>query len=238
MAAVRKPRWRAGWGEGRGATTNNNNEHQNKNKHTLGSQRMVLWPRAPSRSMLHLYLSLFAAHCSLESLNLHLVLLVPSVLLYSATMLTRSISFSVFCLSITKIYSSTTETVCGGAQFAKVDKRQERERERAVEQQSSRAGGEERWKRYKSTTNRYKTGVARFNRILIKINAVNLEPCGTIARLLLENLKVLVDDRNSQQNSGSRTNGAHEVSHHRESSDAESTKGSCSRNVAVELLDH
>jgi hypothetical protein len=142
MAAVRKPRWRAGWGEGRGATTNNNNEHQNKNKHTLGSQRMVLWPRAPSRSMLHLYLSLFAAHCSLESLNLHLVLLVPSVLLYSATMLTRSISFSVFCLSITKIYSSTTETVCGGAQFAKVDKRQERERERerAVEQQSRRRG--------------------------------------------------------------------------------------------------
>jgi hypothetical protein len=99
-------------------------------------------PIDASSLSLSLSLSLFAAHCSLESLNLHLVLLVPSVLLYSATMLTRSISFSVFCLSITKIYSSTTETVCGGAQFAKVDKRQEREREssRAAEQQSRRRG--------------------------------------------------------------------------------------------------
>lgn len=51
------------------------------------------------------------------------------------------------------------------------------------------------------------------------------------ALLFHKYLKVLIDDGDGQQNAGSRADGSQEVGHDRQSTDAQSAKGSRSRNV-------
>ena len=59
-----------------------------------------------------------------------------------------------------------------------------------------------------------------------------------LRRLLGEDLEVLVNDANGHEDTGARANGAHEVSKDGEETNAETTKGRGSGNVAVELLEH
>lgn len=56
--------------------------------------------------------------------------------------------------------------------------------------------------------------------------------------LLHEDLKVLIDNGDSEQNSSSRSNGTKEISQNGESSNAETTEGSGSGDVSVEFVNH
>lgn len=69
--------------------------------------------------------------------------------------------------------------------------------------------------------------------ILMSLEAKEAKLCGS---LLLKGLKVLVDDRNREKDSGSRSDGAHEISQHSECSDAHSSERRCGRDVSVQLL--
>lgn len=56
--------------------------------------------------------------------------------------------------------------------------------------------------------------------------------------LLDEDLEVLVDDGNGEEDSGSGSDGSHEVGGNGEGSNAESSEGSGGRDVTVEFVDH
>merc|ERR1719397_1992142 len=53
-----------------------------------------------------------------------------------------------------------------------------------------------------------------------------------------KDLKVLVDNGHSQQNTSARPNGSHEVCEHGKGADAETSKGCSSWDVSVQLVDH
>merc|ERR1711907_133172 len=59
-----------------------------------------------------------------------------------------------------------------------------------------------------------------------------------VTPLLHEDFEVLVDDGHSKQDSGARTNGTHEISHHSESTDAHPTEGSGHGDVTAKHLLH
>ena len=66
---------------------------------------------------------------------------------------------------------------------------------------------------------------------------LHLEPKGadtTLSRFLQEGLVKLEDNGNTEQNTSTRSNGSHEISHDGQCSDAHASKGGRRRNVAVE----
>lgn len=55
---------------------------------------------------------------------------------------------------------------------------------------------------------------------------------------LNENLKVLVDDRHSQQDTRTGANGAQEISHNRQCANAKTTKSSSRWNITIQFMNH